>query len=71
MVFGLSSDFGGKPFHLIHNISIKSAYNTIKPDKIFMYCKHEPENNKYWDDIKNIVEVIKIEPQTEIFGIIK
>ena len=59
MVFGLSDDFGNKPFHLIHNIAIKSAYNIIKPDKIFLYCKYQPENNKYWDDIKGIVEIVK------------
>ena len=68
MVFGLSDDFGNKPFHLIHNIAIKSAYNIIKPDKIFLYCKYQPENNKYWDDIKGIVEIVKVEPVSEIFG---
>lgn len=68
MVFGLNNDFGNKPFHLIHNIAIKSANDVIKPDKIFLYCKYEPENNKYWDDIKNIVEIVKVEPANEIFG---
>lgn len=68
MVFGLSEDFGNKPFHLIHNIAIKSAYNIIKPDKIYLYCKYEPVHNKYWDDIKKIVEIVKIDPPNEIFG---
>ncbi len=68
MIFGMTSDFGGKPFHLIHNIAIKSAYNVIKPDKILLYCKYEPTNNKYWDDIKNLVEIVKIDPPNEIFG---
>ena len=68
MVFGLSDDFGNKPFHLIHNIAIKSAHNIIKPDKIFLYCKYEPENNKYWNEIKSIVEIVKVEPVSEIFG---
>lgn len=67
MVFGLSDDFGNKPFHLIHNIAIKSAHNIIKPDKIFLYCKYEPENNKYWNEIKSIVEIVKVEPVSEIF----
>lgn len=68
MVFGLNSDFGNKPFSLIHNISIKSAKDIIKPDKIFMYYKHEPINNKYWEDIKTIVEMVKVEPPEEVFG---
>lgn len=68
MVFGLSKDFGNKPFHLIHNIAIKSAHSIIKPDKIFLYCKYEPENNKYWEDIKSIVEIVKVEPVDKIFG---
>ena len=67
MVFGLSNDFGNKPFHLIHNIAIKSAHSIIKPDKIFLYCKYEPENNKYWEDIKSIVEIVKVEPVDKIF----
>lgn len=68
MVFGLSSDFGEKPFSLIHNIAIKSAYDIIKPDKIFLYHKYEPNNNKYWEDIKPIVELVEIEPPDQIFG---
>lgn len=68
MVFGLNLDFGNKPFCLIHNIAIKSAIDVIKPDKIFLYCKYEPENNKYWEDIRKLVEIVKVEPVSEIFG---
>lgn len=66
-IFGLNSEFGGKPFHLIHNIAIKSAHEIIRPDKIFIYCNHEPENNQYWNDIKSLVEIVKTEPPNEIF----
>lgn len=68
MIFGLNPDFGDKPFSLIHNIAIKSAHHVIKPDKIFLYCKYEPLNNKYWEEIKQYVEIVNINPPDEIFG---
>ncbi len=67
-IFGLNSDFGHRPFSLIHNIAIKSAHDVIKPDKIFLYYKYKPCNNKYWDDITHLVELVEIEPPDEIFG---
>ena len=67
-VFGMTSDFGGKPFHLIHNIAIRSAHATLKPEKMYMYCKYEPENNVHWEGIRHLVEIVKVEPPTEIFG---
>jgi hypothetical protein len=66
-IFGLNKDFGGKPFHLIHKIAIQSAYEIIKPDKIFLYYAYEPQNNKYWEGIKKYVELVKIEPIDKIF----
>ena len=66
-VFGLDENFGGKPFNLIHKIAIKSAIDIIKPNKVFLYNKYEP-NSLYWEEIKSLVEIVKINPPSEIFG---
>ena len=38
--FGLSEDFGGKPWQLCHYLAVKSALDMNKPDKAYFYYKH-------------------------------
>ena len=39
-IFGLTEDFGGKPFNIIHYLAIKSAYDLNNPDSINFYYKY-------------------------------
>ncbi|MBP7273073.1 MAG: hypothetical protein KA974_04490 [Saprospiraceae bacterium] len=66
-IFGLAPDFGGKPFSLVHYIAIKSAYEINKPDKIFFVCKFIPDTI-WFDKIRPYIEIVEVEPPTEIFG---
>lgn len=54
-------------FPLVHYLAIKSAYVLNKPEKIYFYLNYEPEG-EWWDKIKPCLEVINIEPPSEIFG---
>lgn len=65
-VFGMTPMWDSMPFHLIHRIAVQSAHEVIKPDKIFMYYKHAP-NNENWDEIQKYVELVPIEPPTHVF----
>ena len=66
-VFGLSEDFGGKPWKLCHYLSVKSAIEINKPEKAYLYYKHKPEG-EWFEKIESELELVKIEPPKEIFG---
>jgi hypothetical protein len=65
--YGLTPDFGGQPFGLVHYACIRSAVERIKPDQAFLYCEFEPKG-PWWDLTKDIVQVVKIEAPREVFG---
>ena len=54
-------------FELYKYIAIKSASDINKPDKIFFYYYYEPYGY-WWDKIKPLLILEKIEKPTEIFG---
>ncbi|WP_395734027.1 glycosyltransferase family 32 protein [Prosthecobacter sp.] len=66
-VFGLSSDFGGRPFSFIHYLAIKTAWECNKPETIFFHYAHEP-SGEWWDLAKPFLTLNQIEIPTEIFG---
>ena len=66
-VFGLSEDFGGKPWKLCHYLSVKSALDLNKPEKAYLYYKHKP-TGEWFEKIEDRLELVKIEPPKEIFG---
>ena len=54
-------------FHLLHYLCIKSAIEVNNPDEVNVYCNQEPKG-KWWKKIRDEVNVVMIEPPTEIFG---
>lgn len=65
--FGLTPDFGGKPWGLVHYACVRSAVERIKPDQTFFYCEFEPEG-PWWNLTKDLVRIVKIEAPREVFG---
>ncbi len=65
--YGLSEDFGGKPYSLVHYLAVKSAFEVNKPDEIFFYYSYEPEG-EWWEKTKELVTLVKITAPEEIFG---
>lgn len=66
-IFGLSENFGNKPFSLVHYLAVKSAYDLNKPDKIFFHYQYEP-SGEWWEKTKKIAELNKVIAPDEIFG---
>lgn len=66
-VFGLSPDFGGKPFSIMHYIAIRSAFVVNSPEKIYFHYQYEPDG-EWWEKIKPLLTLNMIEVPTEIFG---
>jgi hypothetical protein len=65
--FGMAADFGGKPWSLIHFVSVASAIRHIKPEAVYFYYEYEP-SGAWWDLTRPIVTPVKIEAPREIFG---
>ncbi|KAK4056133.1 hypothetical protein OIO90_002864 [Microbotryomycetes sp. JL221] len=74
-VFGLSPDFGGKPFSFIHFVCVMSALRKLKPETIYVHHVYEP-TGFYWDEIQREIansgttklELVKQRDVTHIFG---
>jgi len=54
-------------FELYKYLSIKSAHDLNKPDKIYFYYYNEPFGY-WWNKIKEYLTLIKVIPPTEIYG---
>jgi len=65
--FGLSEDFGGKPWSLMHYVCLRSAIEHIKPDSVFFYYEFEPDT-VWWGLTEPLVTKVKVEAPREIFG---
>jgi hypothetical protein len=65
--FGMSPDFGGKPWSLIHHACLTSAVVNIKPTRVFFHCEHEP-TGPWWELTRPLVTVERITSPREIFG---
>ncbi|KAI7936070.1 hypothetical protein MJO29_015373 [Puccinia striiformis f. sp. tritici] len=68
-VFGMSSDFGGKPFGFIHYASIQSAIQILRPTEIQFHYHHRPGG--WWFERALEIEgftLVKERDVTEIFG---
>jgi hypothetical protein len=58
-VFGMAPDFGGKPFSLVHYLSIKSAVELNKPTATIFHYQYEPEG-EWWKKAKPLLTLNKI-----------
>lgn len=66
-IFGLTEDFGGKPFNIVHYLAIKSAYDLNNPEVIYFYYTYEP-SGEYWEKAKPYLTLVQVEAPDEIFG---
>lgn len=58
-VFGLRPDFGGKPFSLIHYLSVKSAVILNRPHRAIMWYAYQPQG-KWWEAACELAEPLQI-----------
>ena len=65
--FGMASDFGGKPWSLVHYVCLKSAVTRIVPEQTFLYYEFEP-SGPWWELSRELITPVRIEAPREIFG---
>lgn len=66
-VFGMASDFGGRPFSLSHYLAIKSAIDINKPNAVIFHYEFEP-TGIWWEKIKPLITLNKIEAPKSFMG---
>ncbi|MEI2740720.1 MAG: glycosyltransferase [Chitinophagaceae bacterium] len=66
-VFGMAPDFGGKPFSLVHYLSVKSALVLNKPSSAIFHYQYEPEG-EWWEKTKPLLTLNKITAPGSFMG---
>ena len=66
-IFGMASDFGGKPWGLAHHVCLKSAVERIRPRDAFLYSEFEP-TGPWWELSRKLVTLERVEAPREVFG---
>lgn len=67
LTFGMTSDWGGKPFGLVHYLCIKSASVNMPEAVIFLYYRYEP-TGKWWARAKKLARPIQVDPILSVKG---
>ncbi len=66
-IFGMAPDFGGKPFSLVHYLSVKSAVELNKPQAAYIHYQFEP-SGEYWEKAKPYLTLNRITAPEHILG---
>ena len=66
-IFGLSADFGGKPFGLVHHLVIKAALQSVKPTVAYFHHANLP-SGVWWERTRPLLSLRRVKPPTQIFG---
>ena len=66
-VFGMAPDFGGKPFSLVHYLSVKSAVELNRPEAAIFHYQYEP-TGEWWEKAKPLLNLNKVIAPDQIMG---
>ena len=66
-IFGMAPDFGGKPFSLVHYLSVRSAVSLNKPEAAYFHYEYEPAG-EWWERAKPFLRLNKISAPERIAG---
>jgi hypothetical protein len=66
-VFGMAPDFGGKPFSLVHYLSLRSAVELNKPNTAILHYQYEPRG-EWWEKSKPLLTLNKIVAPDSFMG---
>ena len=66
-IFGLSANFGGKPFGLVHHLVVKAAIRSVEPSSTYFYYCHEP-TGEWWKRTKPLLTLRHVAPPKSVFG---
>ena len=65
--FGMSRNFGGRPWSLMHYVCLKSAVAHLAPDRVNFYCQYEPRG-PWWLLTREMVNIVPIKAPRSVYG---
>ncbi len=65
--FGMSPDFGGRPFSFCHYLAVRSAWEGLQPRQMVMHYVHEP-SGLWWDLARSMLVLHKLPTIEGIHG---
>lgn len=66
-IFGLSPDFGGRPFSLVHYVAIAACQQVNKPTRINMFYEYLPQG-EWWERARPMLTLRKVRAPDSIHG---
>jgi hypothetical protein len=66
-VFGLSADFGGRPFNIMHMLAVRSAAERFRPEQMFFHHEFEPDN-AFFREVKSLLTLMPTKAPTRTSG---
>jgi hypothetical protein len=65
--FGMTTDFGGRPFGFSHYLAVRSAGEVLEPDVMVMHYVHEPQG-QWWELARPFLHLHQVRPVEGIYG---
>jgi hypothetical protein len=65
--FGMTPDFGGRPFGFSHYLAVRSAWEVLEPDVMVMHYVHEPQG-QWWELARPLLQLHRVRPVEGIYG---
>jgi hypothetical protein len=65
--FGMTPDFGGRPFGFSHYLSVRSAWEVLKPSAMVMHFCHEP-GGEWWERARPMLQLHRVRAVEGIYG---
>jgi hypothetical protein len=65
--FGMTPDFGGRPFGFSHYLAVRSAWEVLEPDVMLMHYVHEPQG-QWWELARPFLHLHQVRPVKGIYG---
>ena len=65
--FGMTPDFGGRPFGFSHYLAVRSAWEVLEPEVMVMHFVHEP-SGQWWNLARPYLHLHHVRAVEGIYG---
>ena len=65
--FGMTPDFGGRPFGFSHYLAVRSAWEVLRPAAMVMHYCHQP-TGEWWERARAMLQLHRVRAIEGIYG---
>lgn len=65
--FGMTPDFGGRPFGFSHYLAVRSAWEVLRPAAMVMHYCHQP-TGEWWERARPMLQLHRVRAIEGIYG---